>query len=112
MSFFENTRRPEGFGGKLMVSMMNLGHDALAEWGLQFVALGRTARALRPGGRFFFCNECGGDNPKDAKWTECIDGMTIYTAAQLQALLEQAGFADVQPHKHPKGWLCMTAQKL
>lgn len=38
MSFFENTRRPEGFGGKLMVSMMNLGHAALAEWGLQHLA--------------------------------------------------------------------------
>ena len=39
MSFFENTRRPEGFGGKLMVSMMNLGHAALAEWGLQHLAV-------------------------------------------------------------------------
>ena len=27
MSFFENTRKPEGFGGKLMVAMMNLGHS-------------------------------------------------------------------------------------
>ena len=24
MSFFENTRKPAGFGGKLMVAMMNL----------------------------------------------------------------------------------------
>lgn len=27
MSFFENTRKPAGFGGKLMVVMMNLGHS-------------------------------------------------------------------------------------
>ena len=27
MPFFENTRKPEGFGGKLMVAMMNLGHS-------------------------------------------------------------------------------------
>ena len=25
MSFFENTRKPVGLGGKLMVAMMNLG---------------------------------------------------------------------------------------
>ena len=25
MSFFENTRKPVGFGGKIMVAMMNVG---------------------------------------------------------------------------------------
>ena len=30
MSFFENTRKPEGFGGKIMVAMMNLGHSPVA----------------------------------------------------------------------------------
>ncbi len=29
MSFFENTRKPRGMGGRIMVSMMNLGHGAL-----------------------------------------------------------------------------------
>ena len=37
MPFFENTRKPEGFGGKLMVAMMNLGHSPVARWGLQFL---------------------------------------------------------------------------
>ena len=26
MSFFENTRKPVGFAGKIMVAMMNTGH--------------------------------------------------------------------------------------
>lgn len=52
MSFFENTRRPEGFGGKLMVSMMNLGHAALAEWGFQHLAVPEGAAVLDCG--------CGG----------------------------------------------------
>ena len=35
MGFLQNTRRPEGLGGRLMVSMMNRGtHAALSEWGL------------------------------------------------------------------------------
>ena len=52
MSFFENTRRPEGLGGKLMVSMMNLGHGALAEWGLQHLEVPSDAAVLDCG--------CGG----------------------------------------------------
>ena len=202
MSFFENTRKPTGFGGKVMVSMMNLGHSALADWGLQFVspardaavldcgcggganirtllkmcpegqvkgidysevsvekarcvnreaiAVGRcavlqasvmelpfadaafdlvtafetvyfwpdllqsfreAARVLKPGGAFFICNECSGDTDKDDKWTERIEGMTIYRDVQLQAVLEQAGFTGVEVHKNEKGWLCITARR-
>ncbi len=201
MSFFENTRRPAGLGGKVMVFMMNLGHRALAGWGLQFfhaapgadvldcgcggganlrtllkkcpfgvvsgidyaavsvekskklnrkaIETGRcqvlqasvaelpfaeaafdwvTAfetvyfwpglprcfrevfRVLKPGGRFLICNECGGSS-KDEKWTEIIEGMTIYTGDELCEALKQAGFHDVQIHSNQKGWLCVTCQK-
>lgn len=37
MSFFDNTRKPQGFGGKIMVAMMNSGHSAMAEWGLRHI---------------------------------------------------------------------------
>ena len=201
MPFFDNTRKPTGFGGKVMVAAMNLGHRALADWGLSFgpaafqkaldcgcggganlkkllkccpgchvtgadysavsveksqavnrgaIEAGRcrvlrasvaalpfedaqfdlvTAfetvyfwpglqpcfdevyRVLKPGGTFFICNECGGDNAKDDKWTERIDGMTIYTDVQLRAALEQCGFSDIRMHKSPRGWLCASARK-
>ena len=52
MSFFENTRKPEGFGGKLMVAMMNVGHSAVAQWGLQFLNAATDAKVLDCG--------CGG----------------------------------------------------
>ena len=202
MSFFENTRKPEGLGWKLMLAMMNVGHRALADWGLQFAEIAKDAsildcgcggganirtmlkkcpngevkgvdyspvsvekakkvnedtilngrcvilqgnvadlifaanqfdlvtafetvyfwpdllqsfreihRVLKPGGMFLICNECGGDNEKDEKWTEKIDGMTIYKDVQLKDVLEQAGFRNIQIHKREKGWLCITAQK-
>lgn len=41
MSFFENTRKPVGFSGKIMVAMMNFGHSAMAAWGLRFCSLSR-----------------------------------------------------------------------
>lgn len=33
MSFFQNTCKPKGIGGKIMVHMMNTGHSSMAEWG-------------------------------------------------------------------------------
>ena len=44
MSFFENTRKPVGFGGKIMVAMMNLGHSPVARWGVIFWSLLRMPR--------------------------------------------------------------------
>lgn len=44
MSFFENTRKPVGLGGKLMVAMMNLGHGPVARWGFDFYGSRRTPR--------------------------------------------------------------------
>lgn len=201
MSFFENTKKPTGVGGKLMVSMMNFGHSALADWGLRFLPLPKDARVLdcgcggganihkmlkqcpegivkgidyspvsvekargvnaqaisagrcavtqgsvdkmpfagesfdlvtafetvyfwpdlpksfreirrvlRPGGTLLICNECSGDAPGDEAWTKKIAGMRIYPAAELQRLLEQAGFRRIQIHKTSR-WLCLTAQK-
>ena len=52
MSFFENTKKPEGFGGKIMVAMMNSGHSKLADWGMSFLSLSTDAAVLDCG--------CGG----------------------------------------------------
>ena len=52
MSFFENTRKPVGLGGKIMVAMMNLGHSPVARWGLRFLELTLDAKVLDCG--------CGG----------------------------------------------------
>ena len=52
MSFFENTRKPVGLVGKIMVAMMNLGHSPVARRGLRFLELAPDARVLDCG--------CGG----------------------------------------------------
>ena len=50
---FSNTRKPEGFFGRMMVNGMNGGsHARMAEWGLEFVTIDDTANALDVG--------CGG----------------------------------------------------
>ena len=52
MSFFENTRKPTGLGGKVMLNMMNLFHAPLADWGMKFLPLSSNAKVLDCG--------CGG----------------------------------------------------
>lgn len=52
MNFFQNTCKPNGFGGKLMVRMMNRGHRQLAEWGFSKLTVGDDLEILDAG--------CGG----------------------------------------------------
>ena len=52
MSFFENTRKPQGFGGKLMTKMMNSGHSRLSQWGFSNISVNPDAEVLDVG--------CGG----------------------------------------------------
>ena len=53
MPFFQNTKKPVGFGGKLMVKSMNSGtHAKLANWGLDHLHIVKEAKILDAG--------CGG----------------------------------------------------
>ena len=66
MSFLENTRKPAGLGGKLMVSAMNIGHRALAKWGRSFLTLPADAGVLDCG--------CGGGANLRALLKKCPRG--------------------------------------
>ena len=200
MSFFENTRDPKGFGGRLMVTMMNLAHTPVALWGLHFLHLAPDAkvldcgcggganikrllkrcprgivkgvdysavsveksrrlnaeaiqrdrcviwqgsvqriifasdwfdavtafetvyfwpdlakcfrevwRVLKPGGTFLICNEVNGDTDKDKKWTEIIDGMTIYKDTELKAYLEH--LEDIKKRDHKRAFVTLRYTK-
>lgn len=52
MSYFENCRKPEGLGGKLMVKSMNTGHVKMARWGFSNISVNPDAEVLDVG--------CGG----------------------------------------------------
>ena len=68
-------------------------------------------RVLAEGGTFLICNEADGDDPKDYKWTEKIEGMTIYKDHELEGALREAGFTDIQMEKNHKHWIAITARK-
>ena len=50
--FFQNTRKPRGVLGRMMLRVMNTGHAGLAEWGFSHLRLGKGAHILDVG--------CGG----------------------------------------------------
>ncbi len=202
MSFFQNTSKPDGLGGEIMVSMMNLGHSLMAEWGFTHIKVGdkdssldigcggganikklleksphgkvigidysevsvkksekvnqeeiknnrcrilqgnvmelpfarenfdlitafetiyfwpdinkafeEVYRVLKSGGTFMICNESNGENSKDEKWTNRIQGMKIYTSGQIEKALQATGFTDIKTDKNEKGWICVVAKK-
>ena len=51
-SFFQNTCKPKGIGGKIMVNMMNSGHSSMAEWGFTHIEIAENNICLDIG--------CGG----------------------------------------------------
>lgn len=64
--YLNNTRKPTGTLGKVMVSGMNGGHAALASWGSQFVAASPRARILDVG--------CGGGANIASYLMRCNEG--------------------------------------
>lgn len=202
MSFFQNTCKPKGIGGKIMVNMMNAGHSSMAEWGFTHIkiannnicldigcggganvktllkkspygkvtgidyseisvkksqkvnkteienkrceimqgnvmklpfgdedfdvitafetiyfwpdiseAFKQVYRVLKSGGTFMICNEANGENSKDEKWTDMVEGMKIYTSEQIKKSLENAGFTDIKASTNKKGWICVVCKK-
>ena len=61
MSFFQNTCKPTGFGGKVMVKIMNSGHSQLAAWGFSKLSVKDNLNILDAG--------CGG-GANIAAWLE------------------------------------------
>lgn len=65
---FSNTRKPEGFFGRMMVNGMNSGsHARMAEWGLSFVNINESANVLDIG--------CGGGANIARLLARCPKGM-------------------------------------
>ncbi len=51
-NFFQNTRKPQGLGGKIMLSMMNSGHAGPSKWSISHLSPNKTDHVLDIG--------CGG----------------------------------------------------
>lgn len=72
-------------------------------------SLSGICRVLKPGGRFLL--GCETDNPHTAENGVRILGMKIYTADALLDFAHAAGFSETEIHRHPAGWICLSAKK-
>ena len=96
MSFFENTRKPVGIGGKIMVAMMNSGHGAMADWGFRFIRISENAAVLDCG--------CGGGANIKKLLEKCPKGtvkgidyseVSVEKSRKVNAKAIQAGRCEV-----------------
>jgi ubiquinone/menaquinone biosynthesis C-methylase UbiE len=54
-----------------------------------------VSRIIRPHGQFMIALGTDGNHPDDEKWLATVEGMRVYTAAQLEEYLHEAGFKTV-----------------
>ena len=53
-------------------------------------------RVLKAGGVFMITNETSGKTGAHEKWQKLVDGLSVYTGEELEALLTDAGFARME----------------
>ena len=92
MSFFQNTCKPSGLGGRLMVKMMNSGHAKLADWGFSQIQAKADARVLDAG--------CGGGANVAVWLKQCPKGMdyseiSVAETRKINDAAIKAGRCDV-----------------
>lgn len=67
---------------------------------------------LKEGGYFLIVNESDGEDETGKKFENIIEGMKVYTADELTAALNSAGFKDVQVVHHDNNpWIAVLAKK-
>jgi ubiquinone/menaquinone biosynthesis C-methylase UbiE len=73
--------------------------------------LGEVRRVLKPGGRFFICNEMNMPEEGDAPYQYWITKLNLktYTPSELRAFLAGAGFAGVDIITEGKSRICVLA---
>ena len=65
-------------------------------------AFAEVRRVLKPGGAFMVCNEVDGTAPADHEQERTIEGLTMYTIADLEALLKESGFSQAESYENPE----------
>ena len=68
-------------------------------------------RIIKPGGQFMIAQGTDGNHPDDEKWLNSVEGMTVYTASQLEKYLLNAGFGSVESFKKENDYILVVIAK-
>ena len=55
-----------------------------------------VSRIIKPNGQFMIAQGTDGNHPDDEKWLAEVEGMSVYTAPELEEYLFDAGFKSVK----------------
>ena len=71
-----------------------------------------VSRIIKTGGQFMIGQGTDGNHPDDEKWLATVEGMSLYTAPELEKYLLDAGFTSVEVFKKENDYiLVVIAQK-
>lgn len=57
-----------------------------------------VSRIIKPKGQFMIAQGTDGNHPDDEKWLETVEGMSVYTAPELEKYLLNVGFESVKTY--------------
>lgn len=71
-----------------------------------------VSRVIKPDGRFMIAQGTDGNHPDDEKWLATVEGMSVYTAPELERYLLDASFKSVESYVKENDYiLVVIAQK-
>lgn len=67
-----------------------------------------VSRIIKPNGRFMIAQGTDGTHPDDEKWLATVEGMSVYTAPELEKYLLDAGFESVESFKKENDYILVV----
>ena len=70
-----------------------------------------VSRIIKPNGQFLIAQGTDGTHPDDEKWLATVEGMSVYTAPELEKYLLDAGFRNVTSFKKANDYILVVIAK-
>jgi ubiquinone/menaquinone biosynthesis C-methylase UbiE len=70
-----------------------------------------VSRIIKPDGQFMIAQGTDGTHPDDEKWLATVEGMSVYTAPELERYLLDAGFKNVDCFKKADDYILVVIAK-
>lgn len=68
-------------------------------------------RIIKPNGQFMIAQGTDGNHPDDEKWLNTVEGMSVYTAEELEKYLLDSGFSSVNYFKKENDYILVVIGK-
>ena len=68
-------------------------------------------RIIKPNGQFLIAQGTDGNHPDDETWLNTVEGMSVYTAQELEEYLLNAGFGSVSRFKKENDYILVVIAK-